>query len=55
MTGLGAATDQRGREGMPQDVLVPTSAQAHLCRPRCYAELGEKGLLRRFWAQILSA
>jgi hypothetical protein len=32
--------------GMPQLVLVPTSAQAPLSRPARYAALGEKSLLR---------
>jgi hypothetical protein len=36
-------------------VVVPTSAQAPLCRPDCYADAGKKSLLRRVRARRLSA
>jgi hypothetical protein len=36
--------------GMAQLVVVPTSAQAPLCRPDGYAEVGVKSLLRRIRA-----
>jgi hypothetical protein len=35
--------------GVSELVLVPTSAQAPLCRPDRYVEAGEKLLLRRVW------
>ena len=38
------------RMSVPELVLVPTSAQAPLCRPDGYAEAGEKSLLRRIRA-----
>ena len=42
-------------EGVAQHMLVPTSAQARLCRPERYAEVGEMSLLRATRAQKESA
>jgi hypothetical protein len=36
---VGPAAHERGRERVPEDMIVPTSAQASLCRPPRYADL----------------
>jgi hypothetical protein len=41
-----ALPEHLGRRGMPQPMLVPTSAQASLCRPERYAELDEEVFAR---------
>ena len=43
---VGARVSEVRAERVTQHVLVPTSAQARLCRPGRYADSDEKGLLR---------
>ena len=40
--GVGARVGDMRAEGVPEHAVVPTSAQARLCRPARYAETGEK-------------
>ena len=44
--GVGAGVGEVGAEGVTKHVLVPTSAQACLCRPDRYAEVGAKVFAR---------